>query len=139
MGEIERETLIQARRGRGTFRERVCEIEKRCRVTGVENPEYLVATHIWPWRYSTNPERLDGNNGLLLAPHVAFLFDRGYISFEDAGTLLLSPAADQADARRLGLEAGSAAGEFADAQLEYLRRHREGMPVEGYPPVFRGR
>ena len=36
-------------------------------------------------------EKLDGNNGLLLSPHIDRLFDRGYISFEDSGQLMFSP------------------------------------------------
>jgi hypothetical protein len=31
---------------------------------------FLVASHIKPWRLSDNSERLDGNNSLLLSPHV---------------------------------------------------------------------
>jgi predicted restriction endonuclease len=56
---------------------------------------YLIASHIKPWRSANNQERIDGSNGLLLAPHVDLLFDRGLISFTDEGSLLVSPAANE--------------------------------------------
>ena len=52
--ETERIALIRARKGQGLFKERVTKIEWRCRITGVENPAHLVASHCKPWR--------DGNN-----------------------------------------------------------------------------
>ncbi|GMW05571.1 MAG: hypothetical protein AMXMBFR8_03680 [Nevskiales bacterium] len=46
----------------------------------------------------SNEERLDGENGLLLTPTIDHLFDRGFISFEGDGRLLVSPVAHQIDA-----------------------------------------
>jgi hypothetical protein len=66
----EKEALILARRGQGLFRRRVAEVESRCRVTGVDRPEHLRASHCKPWRDSSNDERLDGDNGLLLTPSI---------------------------------------------------------------------
>ena len=54
--ETERQALIRARNGQGLFRDRVSEIETKCRITGVENPVHLVASHCKPWRDSTNEE-----------------------------------------------------------------------------------
>jgi putative restriction endonuclease len=72
----EKQAIVLARRGQGLFRQRVSEIEVRCRVTGVSNPEHLRASHCKPWRDSNNDERLDGENGLLLTPSIDHLFDR---------------------------------------------------------------
>jgi hypothetical protein len=66
IADTEREALIIARRGQGLFKERVMLIEKRCRITRVNNPIHLRASHCKPWRDSNNDERLDGENGLLL-------------------------------------------------------------------------
>lgn len=79
--------LIKARRGQGLYKSRVELLEEGCRVTGVRRPQHLVASHIKPWRDSTDAEKLDGHNGLLLSPHVDHLFDRAYISFSDSGKL----------------------------------------------------
>jgi putative restriction endonuclease len=68
--ETERMAIIRARNGQGLFKERVSTIESRCRITGVENPVHLIASHCKPWRDSTNVERLNAENGLLLTPSV---------------------------------------------------------------------
>ena len=64
--ETERLALICARNGQGLFRDRVSKIETRCRITGVENPVHLNASHCKLWRDSSNDERLNGENGLVL-------------------------------------------------------------------------
>ena len=53
--------------------------DSKCAVTGLAIPELLKASHIKPWKDSTDEERLDIFNGLLLAPHLDAAFDRGFI------------------------------------------------------------
>jgi hypothetical protein len=65
--ETDREAIVRARVGQGLFKQRVLQIETSCRITGVDNLSHLVASHCKPWRDSTNEERLNGENGLLLA------------------------------------------------------------------------
>ena len=84
----ERDALTKARLGQGLFRHRVADLEPACRVTGLARQEFLVASHIKPWRSCANSERLSGSNGLLLSPHVDKLFDRHWISFDSAGELI---------------------------------------------------
>ncbi|MBZ9797768.1 HNH endonuclease [Mesorhizobium sp. ES1-4] len=99
-----REQLTRARRGQGLFRKRVLDIEPVCRITGIEKPNLLIASHVKPWRAcSTAAERLDGFNGLMLAPQADFLFDRGLIGFEDDGRPLFSSQLAETDAAKLGL------------------------------------
>ena len=85
-----------------TGKDRVSKIETKCRITGVENPVHLIASHCKPWRDSTNEERLDGENGLLLTPSIDHLFDRGFIGFEDNGKLIISPVAHQPSLQAYG-------------------------------------
>lgn len=99
----EREALILARRGQGLFKERVMQIERRCRITGVDNPIHLRASHCKPWRDSDNAERLNGENGLLLTPTIDHLFDRGFISFQGDGALIVSPVAHKPSLERMGV------------------------------------
>src|SRR5262249_8686130 len=56
----EKEQLVKARRGQGRFREDVQKVETACRITGIADPQFLVASHIKPWRVSSNAGRLDG-------------------------------------------------------------------------------
>ena len=86
-----RAALIQARIGQGAFREQVMAAwNDRCAVTGCAVHEMLRASHIQPWRSCTNEQRLDPENGMMLAAHLDALFDRGLISFSDAGEMLIS-------------------------------------------------
>jgi hypothetical protein len=50
----------------------------------------LRASHIKPWAKSSNPDRLNPANGILLTAHIDALFDCGFISFADDGTMLVS-------------------------------------------------
>jgi hypothetical protein len=125
--ETERQALVLARRGQGRFRKNLSNFESKCRVTNVSDARLLRASHIKPWRAcSTNHERLDGNNGLLLAPHVDLLFDRGYISFEGDGRLLRSPRVDPSELILLGIptDDGFSVGPFNASQAQYLDFHR---------------
>ena len=102
--QTERTALVQARRGQGLFRDNVRSIEHTCRITRVERMEHLIASHIQPWRDSSNEQRLDGENGLLLTPTVDHLFDKGFISFENTGQLIVSPVADPVSLKRMGID-----------------------------------
>jgi hypothetical protein len=130
--DTDRVTIIRARRGQGLFKQRVQRIERRCRITGVENDAHLVASHIRPWRDSNNEERLDGENGLLLTPSIDHLFDRGFIGFEDTGRLIISPVADRASLQRMGVETDRLVnvGEFCSGQRSYLDFHRANVLLQ---------
>jgi hypothetical protein len=93
MRQTDREAIIRARRGQGIFKQHVMLIERRCRITRVDNPVHLVASHCKPWRDSTNEECLDGENGLPLTPSFDHISDRGFLDFEDSGRLVISPTA----------------------------------------------
>lgn len=125
----EKEALILSRRGQGLFRSRVAAIESRCRVTSVDRPEHLRASHCKPWRDSSNTERLDGENGLLLTPSIDHLFDRGFISFESSGRLLVSPVAHRPSLQRMGIDVDRevTVGRFTSRQDRYLEFHRDAV------------
>lgn len=131
-GETERRALVLSRLGQGLFRARVAAIEKRCRVTGVSQLEYLRASHTKPWRDATNEERLDGENGLLLTPDIDHLFDRGFISFESSGKVLVSPVANTAAMQKMGITRDMLqnVGAFSTGQRQYLEWHRENIFLE---------
>ena len=127
--ETDREAIVRARRGQGLFKQRVMRIETRCRVTSVDNPSYLVASHCKPWRDSSNEERLNGENGLLLTPSIDHLFDRGFVGFEDSGNLIISPVAHKPSLQRMGVETERTTnvGNFTDGQRQFLDFHRNAV------------
>ena len=130
IADTERNALIKARRGQGLFRENVRRIERACRVTRVDNLEHLVAGHTKPWRdCDSAAERLDGENGFLLTPTIDHLFDRGFISFENNGRLLISPVADANSLERMGVRTDQPTnvGAFSAGQRRYLEYHRDSV------------
>lgn len=129
IAETDRQSLIVARRGQGLFKERVMRIESGCRITNVSNPTHLIASHCKPWRDSTNQERLDGENGLLLTPSIDHLFDRGFISFEDKGRLIISPVAHLPSLRKMGVTTDEPlnVGAFSEGQRRFLDYHRNSV------------
>lgn len=123
LASTEREQLVRSRVGQGTFRLQVLDREKSCRLTGVSDKRFLIASHIKPWKDCSNAERLDGSNGLMLAPHVDKLFDRGWITFQDNGDLLVADAAKEI-VSAWGLTSSLNVGSFTLEQRRYLSHHR---------------
>jgi hypothetical protein len=95
----------------------------------VDKPEHLIASHTKPWRDSSNDERLDGENGCLLTPAVDHLFDKGFISFENSGDLIVSPVAAPSRLMRMGIkrEGKVNVGAFSEGQRRFLEFHRENV------------
>lgn len=117
--------LTKARIGQGLFRSNLEAIEPACRVTGVTNKALLIASHIKPWsKCENNAERLDGHNGLLLSPHIDKLFDRGWITFTDAGDLLCAEPSIEQTLLQWGVELPLNVGLFDSKQAVYLAYHR---------------
>jgi hypothetical protein len=127
--DTEKRLLVSARIGQGCFREALIKHWKGCAITGLSNPMLLRASHIKPWAASTNQERLNPFNGILLIPNIDLLFDRGFISFDPKGKILISNALDKNELEQMGLEEGAQ----IDLELEhqvFLAFHRDN--------VFRG-
>jgi predicted restriction endonuclease len=101
--------------------------EGSCRVTGVDKPDLLIASHIKPWRDSTNEERLNGHNGLFLSPHVDKLFDAGFISFENSGEMLISPQLDADVLSRWAINPDKKVKSFGEEQAYFLETHRKAV------------
>jgi hypothetical protein len=121
--ETEKQALVQARRGQGLFRNRVRAFERRCRVTSVSSDRLLIASHIKPWKASTNEERLDGNNGLFLSPHIDKLFDSGFITFSATGTMRVSALLDDDVLPKWHIDPTANVGGFSKDQAYFLEYH----------------
>jgi hypothetical protein len=124
INSTEKQTLVNARRGQGLFRERVIRLEGRCRVTGVDLRNHLRASHIKPWKDSSDAEKLDGNNGLLLAPHLDHLFDKGYISFSNVGAIIISRRCAAGVLAAWNVSRKLKVAAFRPAQRPFLTYHR---------------
>lgn len=125
IGVTMKEQLVKSRRGQGVFKANVRLNEKGCRVTGVTDPMHLRASHIKPWKDCNDEEKLNGCNGLLLSPHVDHLFDKGFLSFSDDGTLLLSTSLDLSILERWAIRKDMNVGKFSAEQSSFLDYHRQ--------------
>ncbi len=125
IGETQKIQIINSRRGQGVFKANVRLVETFCRVTKVTNPKHLIASHIKPWSQSNDIEKLSGFNGLLLAPHIDHLFDKGFISFEDNGALILSSKLDSSVLEKWCVDKKINLGRFRQEQQNFLEYHRD--------------
>lgn len=118
----EKASLLKTRIGQGNFRQKLIALWGGCAVTGYKDTSMLVASHIKPWRASSNAERLDRYNGLLLLPTLDKAFDSGLISFDTAGKVLISPLLQEPE--KLGIAQDMKVKLQAEHQ-EYMSFHRQ--------------
>lgn len=124
LSDTEKEYLRTARIGQGKFRKDLLKAYKgTCPVTGIKNLDLLIASHIKPWKACTNAERLDPQNGALLSALVDRLFDRGLITFNENGGIIISPILSPADYEKCGLEHAHTI-ELSERSRHYMRYHR---------------
>jgi hypothetical protein len=121
-----KEALVKARRGQGQFRLDMLKLwQGRCAVTELAVASVLVASHAVAWKDSTDAERLDGHNGLLLAATIDKLFDQYLIAFDPSTRqMLLSETLTAADREKMELPL-SIRQSLSTKQAGYLARHRE--------------
>lgn len=93
--ETDRLSQVKVRLGQNRFRKGLLEKWGGCSITQYKNCVLLIASHIKPWKVSSPLERVDPENGLLLLPHLDKLFDRGFISFNEDGYILISKKLNQ--------------------------------------------
>jgi|GEM_PF-809284 len=123
--ETERTGLVTSRVGQGYYRQQIVEKwNKMCPITGCDFIEILISSHIVSWSESTDEERLDVDNGILLSPNVDSLFDKHLISFEDNGRMIVSEKVDDKMLLSLGINPNSIIG-FNEGSKKYLSRHRK--------------
>lgn len=122
----ERETIIKSRIGQGKYREELLKECPYCPITMVNDERLLIASHIKPWVESNNFEKTDSKNGFMFTPTYDKLFDRGFISFENDGTMLVSPWISPMNQKRLNIFNGKKIKMLpTEGREAYLFYHRE--------------
>ncbi len=122
------EAVVKARRNQGLFRSLLMDkYDGRCCLCGLDNRYLLVASHIKPWRDSTDKEKVSIHNGLLLCPNHDKLFDSGFISFDDDGRIMISSVElDEKDCKLLNINKDMKI-DVSDEQKPFLKYHRENI------------
>lgn len=122
----QKEILLQARVGQGRFRSDLIKEWRACAVTGEESGLLLRAAHIKPWKISTNEERLDPNNGLLLLVNLDVAFEHGLISFDNSGAILISNQLSDDQQSRLAIDSKMCLREpLTQRRRAFLQYHRD--------------
>ncbi|WP_051890210.1 HNH endonuclease [Chryseobacterium vrystaatense] len=122
LSNLEKESIILSRIGQGKFREELIELWKGCAISKFDDSKFLIASHIKPWKKSTNQEKIDKYNGLLLLPTYDKLFDLGFISFDDSGKIIISKLLNNFD--KLNID-NDIIIDITNNNKKYLKYHRE--------------
>jgi hypothetical protein len=125
----ERTREVRERIGQDVFREALMEFwGGRCALSGMAlPPELLRASHAKPWARSSEQEKLDPFNGLLLAVRYDALFDKGLIAFDDDGHLMTSAHVSREVREFVVLRNLMRLTFVLPGHAAYLRYHRENV------------
>lgn len=105
LSSTEQETVTKARVGQGYFRDLLInKYSCKCALCNISTKTMLTASHIKEWADSTDAEKLDENNGLLLCAHHDALFDKHLITFDNAGNVQVSPTLTPQEQTDLGID-----------------------------------
>ena len=123
---VSKKAIINARVNQGIFRDLLLERYNKCCLCGVENHTLLIASHIKPWVESEPKEKLHVDNGFLMCPNHDKLFDKGYITFDDDGKIIISERLTENDRVFLNVNSGMRI-ELTESNKKYLKFHRENV------------
>lgn len=123
--DTSRQALVDARLGQGRYRTALLALwGNKCAVTGCRVREVIRASHVKPWKLSSDSERLDPYNGIPLIATLDALFDSGLISFDDEGRMLVSGRLDNNQRELVGVP-GVLSAVPGRRLRQYLAFHRE--------------
>lgn len=125
LSQTEKEAIIKSRRGQGVYRTNVLNLWKTCSVTGFSKNNILIASHIKPWKFSSNEERLSPYNSLLLIPTIDKLFDKGFVGFSERGKIMLSSRIESSDWKKVGLNKSTKLRDVPSEVKPFLGYHSE--------------
>ena len=125
------EAVVKQRRHQEEYRSKLENYwDNACAVTGVRIPEILRASHAKPWKDSSDTEKLDVFNGFLLCANLDVLFDKGLITFDDEGKIIISSKLTDNQISSLSLK-NMHLRKIDPRHLPYLAYHRENIFKQG--------
>ncbi len=116
--------LCMARQGHGKYKDEMLKIEPECRLTGTKLKKALIASHAKPWAKCDDTEKIDPHNGLPLAPHVDWFFNRFLMSFEDNGQVITAGNEVDKLMKDWGLNPIKKTKPLNTKQKKYMQWHR---------------
>lgn len=120
--------VSRARLGQAKYRKALLEECPFCPITMVGDDRILIASHIKPYSKSNADEKYDPKNGFMFTPTIDYLFDQGFITFEDDKKILISPWLSKPTVSRLGLRDQTIYPMLpTDGREKYLDYHRHSI------------
>lgn len=120
----ERIALTKVRVNQSIYRRGLIRKYKHCCLCGVSSEDFLIASHIKPWSVSEADEKLDFDNGLLLCPNHDKLFDSGYLTFDNNGSIMISKNLGEVD--KVFLNVNEEMKIYMNEKTKkYMKYHRE--------------
>lgn len=101
----EKDAVVKQRVNQHFFREAVlASYSNSCCITGINNSELLIASHIKPWKHSDENEKTNPQNGLCLNALHDKAFDRGFLTITPDMTIHISKSlSDVVEGRTIDL------------------------------------
>ncbi len=124
----EKTIVSKTRIGQDKFKKALIEdVGKVCPITNIDNTRLLIAGHIKPWSHSSNEEKLNPKNGILLSPLFDKLFDMrvGLITFTPDKKIRLSKKLEE-NANRIGVFDGQIINNLKiNGREDFLQYHEK--------------
>lgn len=124
LAETEAEAKTIVRLGHQRFRHELMPLwDHKCALCGIGLTELLQASYAKPWKDSTNSERIDPNNGILLCRNHDALYNNGLIAFDGQGKIHISSSIPEEDYGKLGLN-GKMRVNRTEGNKPFLKWHK---------------
>lgn len=119
-----KEAVIKQRVNQDIFRKRLLRRYAKCCLCDISNKDLLIASHIKPWASSLPNEKLDADNGFLFCPNHDKIFDKGLITFDDNGLIMISSKLTSEEIKSLNISKITRI-DIHSGNIKYLKFHRE--------------
>lgn len=122
----EKNIIIKTRVGQGLFKKKLLAIGCKCNICGISIKELLIASHCKPWSKANDKERLDVNNGLLLCPTHDAIFDKGLITFDNEGRIIISTVIPKEEYKLININENVCI-DLNNENIKYMTWYRENI------------
>lgn len=111
-----------------SYRFNLLGIMPSCVISQVADDRILIACHIKPFAKCDKKEEFDEHNGIILTPTYHYLFDIGFISFDENANLIVSDFLSKLNQKRLHIQTGQKSYIKNTAKRQkYLQYHRDNI------------
>ncbi|MBN1051609.1 hypothetical protein DV092_06005 [Clostridium botulinum] len=117
---------VKVRTSQKKFRDELIDKYGCCQICGIDEPNLLKASHSKPFSVCNNEESVDVYDGLLLCDKHDGVYDKGYITFDDQGNIIVSDKLSKENIKRLNLTYDIKI-ELEQEHIKYIKYHRNNI------------